>query len=93
LKSVEGEMVLVSDEEILSAQNYLSKKSGIFCEPSSAASFAGFLKMNKKILKENFIVLLLTGHGLKDIDAALKSVKFPKIFKPDIDYIIDNLNI
>ncbi len=93
LKDVEGEMTLVSDEEILYAQNKLSRMSGIFCEPSSAASFAGFLKLSEHIPKNKTVVLLLTGHGLKDIDSALKSVKFPKAFEADIDYIIDNLNL
>ena len=93
LKSVEGEMVLVSDEEIMYAQYHLSKKSGVFCEPSSAASFAGFLKLKDNISKDKFVVLLLTGHGLKDIDTALKSVEFPKAFEADIDYIMDRINI
>ena len=91
LKTIEGEMVLVSDEEIMFAQHRLSKMSGVFCEPSSAASFAGFLKLRENISKNKSIVLLLTGHGLKDIDTALKSIKFPKSFEADIDYIIDNL--
>ena len=91
LKTIEGEMVLVSDEEIMFAQHQLSKMSGVFCEPSSAASFAGFLKLRENISKNKSVVLLLTGHGLKDIDTALKSIKFPKSFEADIDYIIDNL--
>ena len=38
-------------------------------------------------------MLLLTGHGLKDIDTALKSVEFPKTYEADIDYIMDRINI
>ncbi len=91
LKSIEGEMVLVSDNEIMSAQHQLSKMSGVFCEPSSAASFAGFLKIEKNISKNKSVVLLLTGHGLKDIDTAIKSIIFPKTFEADIDYIMENL--
>jgi len=91
LKSIEGEMVLVSDNEIMSAQHQLSKMSGVFCEPSSAASFAGFLKLKGNISKNKSVVLLLTGHGLKDIDTAVKSVIFPKTFEADIDYIMENL--
>ncbi len=91
LKSIEGEMVLVSDNEIMSAQHQLSKMSGVFCEPSSAASFAGFLKIEKNISKNKSVVLLLTGHGLKDIDTAVKSIIFPKTFEADIDYIMENL--
>ena len=93
LKSVEGEMVQVSDDEILYSQYYLSKMSGVFCEPSSAASVAGFLKLKEKIDKNKTVVLLITGHGLKDIDSALKSVNYPETFKADIDYIINNINL
>jgi len=93
LKSVQGEMVLVSDEEIMYAQHHLAKKTGVFCEPSSAASFAGFLKLKENISKDKLVVLLLTGHGLKDIDTALKSVEFPKTYEADIDYIMDRINI
>lgn len=92
LKTFNGEMVLVSDKEILSAQYQISKSSGVFCEPSSAASFAGFLKMKKNISKNKTIVLLLTGHGLKDIDTALKSVKLPQTYEADINYIMKNLH-
>jgi len=91
LKSIDGDMVLVSDKEILSAQHKLAKINGVFCEPSSAASFAGFLKMKKNISKNKTIVLLLTGHGLKDIEAALKAVKLPKTYKADINFIMRNL--
>ncbi len=75
----------------MSAQHQLSKMSGVFCEPSSAASFAGFLKLRENISKNKTVVLLLTGHGLKDIDTAVKSVIFPKTFEADIDYIMENL--
>ena len=93
LKKVNGKLILVSDHEILEAQNYLSQKSGIFCEPSSAASFAGFMKMKKKVIKEAGVIILLTGHGLKDIETASKIVNFPKAFEPNINIILNKLNI
>jgi threonine synthase len=93
LKKVKGDVVLVSDTEILDAQKYLSRMSGIFCEPSSAASFAGFLRMKEEIPRRANIVLLLTGHGLKDIDNAMKNLSFPKVFEPDIDVIMKSLGI
>ena len=85
-------MVPVSDKEILSAQYKLSSSSGVFCEPSSAASFAGFLKLKKDIPKNKSVVLLLTGHGLKDIDTAFKTVKLPRTYKADINFIMKNLH-
>src|SRR5262249_26327984 len=64
----------VSDEEILSAYALIAKHEGIFCEPASAASFAGLIKQLRsgKINGETTAVCVLTGNGLKDPDTALK---------------------
>ncbi len=91
LRRVRGDVVLVSDNDILEAQHYISRTSGIFCEPSSAASFAGFAKIKDTLPRNATIVLLLTGHGLKDIDSAMKSVTFPQSFEPDIDKILASM--
>lgn len=64
----------VSDEEILLAQRMLAEEEGIFVEPASAASLAGILKKAKEGMfqgKET-VVCILTGHGLKDPDIAVK---------------------
>ncbi len=91
LRSVKGGMVLVSDDEILEAQSYVSSRSGVFCEPSSAAAFAGFLKIKEEISRSSNVVVMLTGHGLKDIDSALISASVPEAYEPDIDYIYKRL--
>ncbi len=93
LKKVDGEILLVSDKEILAAQHYVSKKSGIFCEPSSAAAFAGFLKMKEKLQEDKSYIILLTGSGLKDIDSACKGIKFPNSFEPDLNLIMKKLKL
>lgn len=93
LKEVNGDVILVSDEEILQAQKYLSSSSGIFCEPSSAASFAGFVKAKNSISKNDVVVCMLTGHGLKDIESATKMIDFPESYIPDIDYILGKLKL
>jgi threonine synthase len=67
--------------------------SGIFCEPSSAASFAGFVTVKDRISRDANVVVLLTGHGLKDIDAAMKAVTFPQTFEPDIEKILRSLRL
>ena len=72
----------VSDEEILDAYKVLADKEGVFVEPASSASVAGVLKLNRhgyfKDTKSLKIVCVLTGHGLKDPDRAIKSIKKPK---------------
>ena len=62
-----------SDEEILRVQKLLAQAEGIFCEPASAAGLAGVLKDLElgRIGEGSTIVCTLTGHGLKDPDAAI----------------------
>lgn len=71
LVETSGMGIRVSDTEILEAQSLLARKSGIFCEPSSAATFAAFLKAQALGETDDAakVVLMLTGHGLKDIQA------------------------
>ncbi|MGB9662563.1 MAG: threonine synthase [Moorellaceae bacterium] len=69
----------VSDEEILRAQRLLASAEGIFAEPASAASLAGVIKHAQKGLFRpgECVVCVLTGHGLKDPNIALKQVDEP----------------
>jgi threonine synthase len=75
-----GRIDAVTDEEILSAYKLISSTEGIFCEPASAASLAGVIKLYKegyfekaKIDADNAVVCTLTGHGLKDPDTVFKA--------------------
>ena len=79
-----GRIDSVTDKEILEAYSLLAAHEGVFCEPASAASVAGILKLAKKnyfseaakkLKHEPVIVCVLTGHGLKDPDRAIASVK------------------
>jgi threonine synthase len=72
-----GAIDVVSDQDILAAQTWLAEKEGIFVEPASAASIAGFFKCCdsadaeysfQKIREASRIVCTVTGHGLKDPD-------------------------
>jgi len=69
----------VSDDEILQAYDMLARLEGVFCEPASAASVAGVIKLNAKgYFKPGArIVCTLTGNGLKDPDTAMKNVTQP----------------
>lgn len=72
-----GKIDSVTDEEILEAYKMLAANEGIFCEPSSAASFAGLIKhLKASTIKEDAtVVCVLTGNGLKDPDTAMKLSK------------------
>jgi len=66
LKAVNGDAVMVDEDEILFAFKELSKR-GFFVEPSSAVAYAGYKKQidNKDVSKDDYAVVVLTGAGLK----------------------------
>lgn len=70
-----GLIMTVSDEEILEAYRLIAQLEGIFCEPASAASVAGVLKLAQQSFFKpgSTVVCTLTGHGLKDPDTALST--------------------
>jgi threonine synthase len=67
--------ITVSDEEILAAEKALARLTGVFAEPSGAASYAGLLHLlnEGKIARDERVVLLVTGSGLKSIDAVAEA--------------------
>ena len=79
VKESNGEFNSVTDEEILSAQYFLSSKGGIFAEPASCAPLAGLVKLKKlgRLPKGIRVVMVLTGNGLKDPDTAMSQVGRP----------------
>jgi len=84
-----GQSITVSDNDILSASSFLAKNTGIFTEPASAAAFAGFLDHKKRNLipKASTNVVLLSGSGLKDLNAVQSLFEISQPVKPDIDAI------
>lgn len=68
----QGEFNAVTDTEILEAYRLLASEEGIFCEPASAASVAGMLKVKDQIPTGATVVCVLTGNGLKDPDTAIQ---------------------
>ncbi|KAL0237240.1 hypothetical protein PCE1_000637 [Barthelona sp. PCE] len=67
-----GDMVLVTDDEILSAIPHLACLTGVYAEPAAACGFAGILKLSESgFLDGKSVVLLATGTGLKDTRRAI----------------------
>jgi len=64
----------------------LAKKTGIFAEPAAAATVAGLRKAGESRLlaPEESIVLLITGHGLKDVEAAMNQLHIPEPVQPTL---------
>ena len=97
----------VTDDEILNAYKLLASKEGVFVEPASAASVAGVLKKAKEgyFAIRNTptspagrqyairIVCVLTGHGLKDPDRAIASIKKPKMLPAKFSEIVKEIGL
>ena len=85
-----GVIEMVSDDEILSAYSLIASLEGVFCEPASAASVAGVIKMNRKDLfqKGDTVVCTLTGHGLKDPENAIKISEKPTTVPVELDSVL-----
>ena len=60
-------VVTVSDDEIVAAWLELAAVEGLFCEPSSAAGLAA---IRRGAVRGDRVVVTITGHGLKDPEAA-----------------------
>ncbi|MEE9543528.1 MAG: threonine synthase, partial [Thermodesulfobacteriota bacterium] len=90
-----GTIDMVSDEEILYAYGLLASKEGVFCEPASAASIAGAIKMKKQgvLVDGDTIVCTLTGHGLKDPDTAINVSKDPIKVAANLDDVLKAMNL
>ncbi|MGD0273010.1 MAG: threonine synthase [Gaiellaceae bacterium] len=80
-----GEIVTVTDEQILAAWKDLASHEGIFCEPASAAGIAA-LEVNPPE-PGSLVACIVTGHGLKDPDIAMKHSPEPIPVDPDPDSI------
>lgn len=69
----DGLIDAVSDDDIMEAYTLMARREGIFCEPASAASVAGLLKLARGGMRfdGDKVVCVITGSGLKDPDAAI----------------------
>ena len=84
-----GTGVLVPDAAIVSAITLLARTCGVFAEPAGAAALAGLLAALSLglVARDERVVLLVTGSGLKDIGAAQAAVALPRPVAPEIDAV------
>jgi threonine synthase len=80
-----GLTLTVTDEEILAAQAQLANRTGIFTEPAGATALAGLVKLQAgphRLSTSAPVVILATGHGLKDVEAPLSRISIPPAVAP-----------
>jgi threonine synthase len=90
-----GLIEAVTDDEILEAQRMVVQLEGVFCEPASAAGVAGvrLLAGEGRIGREDTVVCVLTGHGLKDPDAVQAEEGTLTPIPPDLGSIREAMEI
>ena len=91
-----GTIDAVTDDEILEAYTLMAREEGIFCEPASAASVAGLLKLARggMRLDNRKVVCVITGSGLKDPDTAVGvEPTYMEEFPADIGAIEDAMGL
>ena len=85
-----GFTLTVSDPEILAAQALCAARTGIFTEPAGAAALAGLAKLQGgagRLAAGARVVILATGHGLKDVEAPLSLISIPPAIEPILEAV------
>ena len=74
IRESSGVVVNVTDEEIMAAQKLLGTTCGVFGEPAGVTGTAGLKKLCEQgvIGKNDTVVSVVTGNGLKDVANAIK---------------------
>jgi threonine synthase len=88
-----GQIIAVSDDEILSMQRELAQ-SGVWVEPASTAGLAGLkheLQAGRLDLKGQKVVAICTGHGMKDPDIIARSMPVPQVLPAELAALEDAL--
>ena len=84
-----GAAVEVTDTDVLEVEQTLAKEEALFVEPSGALAMAAVQKLAKKkfFKKDDTVVCVATGNGLKDPKSAIKILPDPPTIDPDMKEI------
>ncbi len=91
IRESHGLTVNVSDEEILAAQQLLGRTCGVFGEPAGVTGTAGVKKLCERgaIGKNDTVVSVVTGNGLKDVANAIKAAGEPISIPSDMEKLLE----
>ncbi len=81
-----GAYLTVSDEAIVEAIGQLGRDATVFAEPAAAAAYAGLEQHAAEgaIGKDELVVAIITGNGLKDVGAAQRATGSAPVIEPTI---------
>jgi threonine synthase len=89
IKSSNGTMIAVSDDEILDAMRMCARLAGVFGEPAGVTSLAGVRKaVGQNIIGTNeSVLIMITGNGLKDIQSAKSAAGKEHLIEPNLSAV------
>jgi len=89
VRETNGAYLTVSDDEVLSAMRQLAREEGVFAEPAGATGYAGLAKAARENLvdRDERIVVVVTGNGLKDIASAMKATGKASLIEPTFEAV------
>jgi threonine synthase len=87
IRESNGTMIVVTDEEILQAQQLAARLGGVFGEPAGVAGIAGLKNAvaSGVIPSAATVLVVVTGSGLKDISAVRRTLAMPEPIDADLD--------
>ncbi len=88
-----GAFVRVSDPDLLSWVPRLAQLSGVFGEPAAAAAVAGVATARAAgiIAREETVLCVAAGHGLKDMERSPPAMPMPDPVAPSVEAIAERL--
>ena len=89
VRETNGAYITVSDAEVLAAMRELAREEGVFAEPAGATGYAGLAKAVRSNLvdRDEQIVVVVTGNGLKDVSSAMKAVGKASLIEPTLEAV------
>lgn len=90
IRESNGLAVNVSDAEIMAAQKLLGRACGVFGEPAGVTGAAGVKKLCERgvLGRNDTVVTVVTGNGLKDVANAIKSCGEPVSIPSDMNRLL-----
>jgi len=87
IRETNGLAVGVSDKELLESMKAMSGMEGLFVEPAAAAPLAGLRRLLKtgKVVRDESVVLIATGHGSNQPDATIRAWGQPPVIQLDVE--------
>ncbi|HXX72149.1 MAG TPA: threonine synthase [Candidatus Acidoferrales bacterium] len=89
VRETNGAYITVSDDEVLASMRQLAREEGVFAEPAGATGHAGLVKAVREniVRRDERIVVVVTGNGLKDVSSAMKAAGKATLIEPTLDAV------